>query len=71
VDAAPESWFARRCSATRCRAEPNYPQCSEALDLIGQIFEIDRDTEDPSLLEGDAKTRQAAETSFRLSSSML
>lgn len=36
-------------------AEPNYPQCSEALDLIGQLFEIDRGTEDPSLLEGDAK----------------
>lgn len=36
-------------------AEPNYPQCSEALELIGQLFELDRDTKDPSLLEGDAK----------------
>ena len=36
-------------------AEPNYPQCGEALDLIGQLFEVDRSTRDPSLLEGDAK----------------
>lgn len=36
-------------------AEPNYPQCSEAIELMGQLFELDRETRDPSLLEGDAK----------------
>ena len=36
-------------------AKPNYPQCSEAIELIGQLFELDRETRDPSLLEGDAK----------------
>ncbi len=36
-------------------AEPNYPQCSVALELIGQLFEVDRGTQDPSLLHGDAK----------------
>ncbi len=36
-------------------AEPNYPQCTEALTLIGELFAIDRDTANPSELEGDAK----------------
>ena len=40
-------------------AEPNHPQCSEALDLIGQLFEVDRGTLDPTLLEGDAKLEAA------------
>lgn len=45
-------------------AEPNYPVCAEAIKLIGDLFEIDRDTENPSLLSGDAKL-VAAETRLR------
>lgn len=41
-------------------AEPNYPQCTEALTLISELFVIDRDTANPGELEGDAKL-QAAE----------
>lgn len=37
------------------QAEPNHPTCREALDLIGELFAIDRDTEDPARLAGDAK----------------
>jgi transposase len=36
-------------------AEPNYPVCKDAIELIGKLFEIDRDTADPALLVGDAK----------------
>ncbi len=36
-------------------AEPNYPQCKEAIKLIGQLFAIDRDTDNPALLSGDEK----------------
>lgn len=36
-------------------AEPNYPACSKALELIGDLFALDRESEDPTLLEGDAK----------------
>ena len=36
-------------------AEPNYPACREALELLGQLFQLDRETEDPTLLEGEAK----------------
>ncbi len=36
-------------------AEPNYPQCSVALDFIGQLFALDRDSPSPAGLEGDAK----------------
>lgn len=36
-------------------AEKNYPVCAEALELIGQLFQIDRDTENPALLSGDDK----------------
>ena len=36
-------------------AEPNYPTCSRALELIGDLFALDRESEDPTLLEGDAK----------------
>ena len=36
-------------------AEPHYPQCAEAIDLIGERFAIDRETEDPDQLEGDTK----------------
>lgn len=42
-------------------AEPNYPQCSEALDLIGQLFAIDRDSANPAELDGDAKILAAEE----------
>lgn len=36
-------------------AEPNYPQCATALDLIGQLFEIDRGLPNPAELDGDAR----------------
>lgn len=36
-------------------AEPDYPNASRAIDLIGQLYDIDRDSIDPTLLEGDAK----------------
>ena len=36
-------------------AEPHYPQCAEAIDLMGGLFAIDRETCDPYLLAGDAK----------------
>jgi len=36
-------------------AEQHYPQCAEAIDLIGELFAIDRETADPTLLDGDAK----------------
>jgi transposase len=36
-------------------AEPHYPVCKHAIELIGKLFEIDRDTADPALLVGDAK----------------
>ena len=39
-------------------AEPHYPQCAEAVDLIGTLFAIDRDTDDPNLMAGDAKLTQ-------------
>jgi transposase len=42
-------------------AEPNYPVCSEAIDLLGKLFEIDRSTSDPTLLAGDEKEAAAAE----------
>ncbi len=42
-------------------AEPNYPQCATALDLIAQLYSIDRETEDPTHLVGDPKLA-AAET---------
>jgi len=42
-------------------AEPNYPVCTEAIELIGDLFAIDRDTQNPALLSGDAKLA-AAET---------
>lgn len=41
-------------------AEPNYPQCATAIELIGQLFAIDRDTDDPAGLDGDAKLTAAA-----------
>ena len=40
-------------------AEPNYSQCSEALDLIGKLFDIDRETPNPAELDGDAKVLAA------------
>lgn len=40
-------------------AEQNYPVCAEAIKLIGELFAIDRDTKDPSLLSGDAKLAAA------------
>jgi len=45
-------------------AEPNYPQCAEALTLIGELFAVDRDTESSGELEGDAKL-QATEARLR------
>lgn len=36
-------------------AEQHYPQCATAIDLIGQLYEIDRDTDNPARLFGDAK----------------
>lgn len=36
-------------------AEPNYPTCSEALDLIQQLFGLERNVPDPTTLEGDAR----------------
>ena len=41
-------------------AEPNHPTCSEALDLIGELFQIDRDTADPARLAGDDKLAASA-----------
>lgn len=42
-------------------AEPNYSECGQAIELIGELFRIDRDTENPALLSGDAKAEAAAE----------
>lgn len=42
-------------------AEPHYPQCAEAISLIGELFEIDRQTEDPTLLVGEHKIAAAEE----------
>lgn len=36
-------------------AERNHPSCGEALDLIGELFGLDHETEDPSLLDGDRR----------------
>lgn len=37
-------------------AEPNYPAaCAEALQMIGELFAIERKLDDPDPLEGDAK----------------
>lgn len=46
-------------------AEPNYPACARALDLIGALFAIDSESDDPTLLSGDAKAL-AAEVRLRL-----
>lgn len=45
-------------------AEPNYSQCGTALDLIAQLYAVDRDSDDPTHLSGDAKL-QAAEARLR------
>lgn len=50
-------------------AEPNYPACARALDLIGALFAIDSDSDDPTLLSGAAKTH-ASETRLRLRTEM-
>lgn len=56
-------------------AEPNYPQCSEALDLIGQLFELDRDTRDrigrddstrSRKLRGGLRSKRACQASGRV-----
>lgn len=36
-------------------AERNYPSCTEAIALIGELFELDRESEDPTMLEGDRR----------------
>lgn len=41
-------------------AEPNFATCAEAIELIGKLFEVDRGSPDPTLLEGDAKLAAAA-----------
>ena len=48
-------------------ALPHYPRCKQAIDLIGKLFAIDRNTKDPALLDGDQKllaieARQRART---------
>jgi transposase len=40
-------------------AEAHYPQCCEALDLLGKLFELERYTLDPSALDGDFKLEMA------------
>lgn len=45
-------------------AEHNYPVAAEAIELIGKLFAIDRDTENPALLSGDDKLA-AAEARLR------
>jgi len=40
-------------------AEAHYPQCREALDLLGKLFELERYTLDPSELDGDFKLEVA------------
>jgi transposase len=40
-------------------AEPNYPQCEKAIELIGELFAIDRDSQSPANLEGDLRTETA------------
>ena len=40
-------------------AEPNHPQCADALALIGKLFAIDRTSLDPTLLEGEQKLNAA------------
>ena len=40
-------------------AEPHYPACKDAVELIGELFAIDRDTADPALLAGDSKLAAA------------
>jgi len=36
-------------------AEKHYPACGSALDMIGELFELDRGTPDPAELDGDAR----------------
>lgn len=45
-------------------AVSNYPECATALELIGDLFAIDRATDNPALLGGEAK-RLAAEARQR------
>jgi transposase len=40
-------------------AEPDHSVCSRAIELIGELYAIDRDSDDPTLLEGDAKVEAA------------
>jgi len=37
-------------------AEPDHPECAAAIELIGLLYELDRESVDPSLLEGDEKS---------------
>lgn len=46
-------------------AEPHHPSCSRAIELLADLFAIDQETEDPTLLEGEAK-RAAAEARHAL-----
>lgn len=40
-------------------AEAHYPQCGEALELLGKLFELERYTLDPSELDGNFKLEMA------------
>jgi len=42
-------------------AQAHYPQCKEALDMIGDLFAIERKTLPPELLSGDAKVQNLEE----------
>ena len=47
-------------------AEPNYPAAARALELIGELFAIDRNTADPTELSGDEKhAAEVARTAAR------
>lgn len=40
-------------------AESHYPQCCEAIELINQLFELERYTLDPTVLQGNFKSEMA------------
>lgn len=41
-------------------AEAHYPQCKEALEMIGELFKLERYTLDPSMLDGEFKDEMVA-----------
>ncbi len=42
-------------------AKPSCATCSEAVSFVGQLYQIDREFEDPTLLSGDAKLKAEEE----------